>query len=169
MSTSLSSLGSWRIQNFERLPNTIDPVHEVDRSLDPGAFVVSNMDALDYLYVPNSYLSGFGLDRSGRSSSSSKNEYKITCAEKRKRNPDALEGRIPEDKECCQWSGKCGEFNKCTQSYCEISNSYNRPDDSDRHDGLDSSGHSGNSDNSGMPGMSGMSDSSDCSDSSARE
>ncbi|KNC74322.1 hypothetical protein SARC_13126, partial [Sphaeroforma arctica JP610] len=37
--------------------------------------------------------------------STQKNEYKITCAEKRERNPDALTGPIHKDKECCQWSG----------------------------------------------------------------
>ncbi|KNC86270.1 hypothetical protein SARC_01592 [Sphaeroforma arctica JP610] len=52
-------------------------------------------------------------------SGSSKNEYKITCAEKRERNLDALKGPIHKNKECCQWSGECGDLKKCTQSYCE--------------------------------------------------
>ncbi|KNC85508.1 hypothetical protein SARC_02309 [Sphaeroforma arctica JP610] len=50
---------------------------------------------------------------------SSSNEYKITCAEKRKRNRDSLKGLIHKNKKCCQWSGKCGDLKKCTQSYCE--------------------------------------------------
>ncbi|KNC84680.1 hypothetical protein SARC_03114 [Sphaeroforma arctica JP610] len=45
--------------------------------------------------------------------------YMITCAEKRERNPDALKGPIHKNKECCQWSGECGDLKKCTQSYCE--------------------------------------------------
>ncbi|KNC74530.1 hypothetical protein SARC_12928 [Sphaeroforma arctica JP610] len=52
--------------------------------------------------------------------STQKNEYKITCAEKRERNPDALTGPIHKNKECCQWSGECGDLKKCTQSYCEM-------------------------------------------------
>ncbi|KNC83555.1 hypothetical protein SARC_04202 [Sphaeroforma arctica JP610] len=60
-----------------------------------------------------------GRAASSGSSGSPSYDCKITCAEKRVRVPDDLQGPIHEDKECCEWSGECGDLNKCTQSYCE--------------------------------------------------